>query len=310
MNILTNIVNVAQQVLILFLMMMVGLVFGKIKVFTDEGIKQMTKLLFNVVTVCIIINSFVSVEFSAQRLTEMGYCALTCVITTFTGFIIGLPLYKKTTSDRRAPLRYATVFSNCGFMAIPLAQGLFGEEGVFLVSIFMCTFQSLLWTLGIAIINEGKGGISVKRVFLNPGIIGVVIGCFLFFLKIKLPYVIATPVEAMANLNTPVAMVITGYYLKNLVLKFTKDDAYIFLCCFLKLIVIPLITFGIMYWIGLRGVFLCCAVLPAAAPSASNTTMFSVNFGRDGEYATRLVSISTLLSLITIPLIMALVQSV
>ncbi|MBR2151679.1 MAG: AEC family transporter [Clostridia bacterium] len=310
MNILSNIIDVSSQVLILFSLMMVGLVFGKLKIFTDDGIKQLTKLLFTVVTVCIIIHSFVSVEFSSKRLNEMLYMFLTCLIATTLGFVFTLPLYRKTTVARRSALKFASVFSNCGFMAIPLAQGLFGEEGVFLVSIFMCTFQILIWTLGIYIINQGKGGISVKKIFLNPGVIGIVIGIALFFLRIKLPYIIASPVGFMADLNTPLAMVITGYYLKNLKLKLDKEDIYVGICCLLRLAVIPLLTFGIMYLIGLRGTLLCCAVLPAAAPSASNTTLFSVMFGGDGDYASRVVSVTTLLSLFTIPLIMALVQSV
>ena len=310
MNILSNVVDVSSQVLILFSLMMVGLVFGKLKLFTDEGIKQMTKLLFNVVTVCIIINSFVTVEFSSQRVTEMLFMFLTCLIATTLGFLLTLPIYRKTTVKRRSVLKFASVFSNCGFMAIPLAQGLFGEEGVFLVSIFMCTFQILVWTLGIFIINEGKGGISLKKIVINPGVIGIIIGITLFFLKVKLPYIIASPVGFMSDLNTPLAMVITGYYLKNLKLKFTGDDIYVAMCCVIRLVIVPLITFGIMYLIGLRGTILCCAVLPAAAPSASNTTLFAVTFGGDGDYASRIVSISTLLSLFTIPLIMALVQSV
>ena len=140
--------------------------------------------------------------------------------------------------------------------------------------------------------------------------IGIVIGVTLFFLKVKLPYILASPVGFMADLNTPLAMVITGYYLKNLELKITKDDIYVAMCCVLRLAIVPLATFGIMYSLGLRGTLLCCAVLPAAAPSASNTTLFAVTFGGDGNYASRIVSITTLLSLITIPLIMALVQTV
>ena len=127
MDILSNVLNVSSQVLILFSLMMVGLVFGKLKIFTDEGIKQMTKLLFNVVTVCIIINSFVTVEFSSQRLTEMLFMFVTCLIATTLGFVLTLPIYRKTTRERRSALKFASVFSNCGFMAIPLAQGLFGE---------------------------------------------------------------------------------------------------------------------------------------------------------------------------------------
>lgn len=310
MTVFNNILDVSQQVLILFSLMMIGLVFGKLKLFTDEGIKQMTKLLFNVVTVCIILNSFSSVEFTKQRLSEMGYMVLTCVVATFLGFLITLPLYKKTSPQRRGALKFASVFSNCGFMAIPLAQGLFGEEGVFYVSIFMCTFQILIWTLGIVLINGGKGKISIKKIVINPGVIGIILGVTVFFLRIRLPYVVTTPVEFMANLNTPLAMVITGYYLKNLVLKITKEDIYVGICCLIRLVIVPLMTFGIMYLLGLRGTILCCAVLPAAAPSASNTTLFAVTFGGDGDYASRIVSISTLLSLITIPLIMALAQAI
>lgn len=308
--ILENILNVSEQVLILFALMLIGLVFGKMKIFTDVGIKQLTKLLFTVVTVCIIVESFTSMEFTVERLKIMGLMVVACLITTFFGFVITLPLFRNTTVKRKSVLRYATVFSNCGFMSIPLADGLFGKEGVFLVSIYMCTFQVLIWTLGIWIINGGGGKISVKKIIFNPGVFGIVVGCILFFLKIKLPTVMGSTVGYMADLNTPLAMVITGYYLKNLKLKINKQDINIFISCFLRLIFLPLITFGCMYSIGLRGIYLCCAVLPSAAPAASNTTLFAVTFDGDGDYAARTVSISTLLSLLTIPFIMALAQSV
>jgi predicted permease len=113
----------------------------------------------------------------------------------------------------------------------------------------------------------------------------------------------------LADLNTPVAMVVTGYYLSKMTLKIQKGDDCLLLAAFLRLVVIPLCTFGVLYLLGLRGFLLTTCMVPVCAPTASNTSLFAVMFGGDQVYASRLVSICTLLSIFTMPLIIALAQT-
>jgi predicted permease len=308
LQLLDNVLNVMQLVLQLFLLMGIGVVCGKCKWVDDVGAKQMTNLLLKVVTFCVIVESFLSVEYSIQKLKYLLVGAGACVVCTFVGLLVLMPFFKNKEATKQSVLRFGVIFSNCGFMSLPLVSALLGSQGVFVVSIYVAVFQCFCWTLGVKI--YGRFDVkNLKKIIFNPGVISVLVGLPLFLLKVKCPTVLLSPLGMLADLNTPVAMVVTGYYLSKMTLKIQKGDGAVFLAASLRLIVIPLLTFGVLYLLGLRGFLLVTCMVPICAPSASNTSLFAVMFGGDEVYASRLVSICTLLSILTMPLIIALAQT-
>ena len=193
-------------------------------------------------------------------------------------------------------------------MAIPLLQALLGDDGVFYGSGYIAAFQVVIWSYGIYLIG-GKESISVKKMFVNPGVIGFVLALAVFCIGIPLPKIIIEPVSYMASLNTPLPMLIIGYHLANSnVLKGLKDIKLLF-SCILRLFILPLFTVFIFYLLGLRGALPLALSICASAPTAALVTMFSAKFEGDTELSVTTVSLTTLLSIASMPVVITLAEA-
>lgn len=340
-------IDVFTQVAILFIMMLVGVVMSKLGKITSTGAKEMTDLLLTVVTVAVIVKAFATVEFSPDKIREMGLAALALVVVTAVGGALSAAAFCKSSDNARPVLRFGSIFSNCGFMGIPVTQAVFGDDGVFVVSIYMAVFQISAWTYGVYIYtrktrknksfksaelpldngsaepcaahpscekptvirkndyNEGSAKPPLKGIFLNAGVIGVAIGLIIFFLQIKLPDIIMTPISSIAAINTPLAMVVTGQLLCGISLKPCREDIGIIAACALRLLVIPLCSLGILWLLGIKGLPLAACSVPMCAPAATYTVMFAKRYNANGELASRLMSICTLLSIFTMPVVIS-----
>lgn len=153
-----------------------------------------------------------------------------------------------------------------------------------------------------------KKTLSPKHLLLNPGVIGVAAGMALFLFSVHLPEVLSMPVSYMAALNTPLPMIIIGFYLSRTNLREALRDKKAYAAIALRLVAIPLLALFFMYLFQIRGVVLVACVIAAAAPIAAATTMFAAKFDRDTSLSVNLVSLSTLFSLATMPLIVGLAQ--
>lgn len=302
---LTSLSKVSTQVAILFIMMLVGFIFGKSGKINKDGIKQMTTVLLWLVTPCVIINSFSTIPFDYQRLKSMLWVTLCAVLTHLIGYLFGLPLFKSTADNTRRVLRFGTVFSNCGFMSIPLVSAIFGENGVFYCSVFVVVFNILSWTLGVFIYGQK---LNLKKALLNPGVIGFAVALPLFLFSVKLPTLLSQPVYYFSQLNSPLAMLVTGAILSGVALKITKADLKILSVCLLRLFIVPAVTCAIMVLCQMPHEELILCMIPVSAPTASNTSLFAVMFDSDSKTAGKLVAISTLLSILTLPLVFATVS--
>lgn len=302
--------DVAQQVIILFLLMLVGAILAKLKWLTEIGSREITKLLLTFVAVCVIVNSFLTVENTPGKLGEMGIAALASVLSVAVGAVFAIPLFRRRPARERAVLQFGSSFSNCGFMGLPLVNALLGAEGVFLVSIFIAVFQVFVWTYGIILYRREGERLSIRKALLNPGVIGVIIGLPFFLFPISMPTVAVSTISSLGDLNTPLAMIVTGFYLANADLRPRKGDGPIWIVMVLRLLVVPSIAFGILYLFGVRDLTLVACMVPLCAPCASNTTLFAVMFEADEELSSRMVTQCTLVSIITMPVLISLARMV
>ena len=310
MSFWTSAADVAQQVVILFLLMLVGAVLAKLKWLTETGAKEITKLLLTVVSVCVIVRSFLVVENTPGKLGEMGIAALASILSVAVGAAFALPLFRRRPAAQRSVLQFGASFSNCGFMGLPLVDALLGAEGVFLVSIFIAVFQIFVWTYGVLLYRREGEKLSVVKALLNPGVIGVLIGLPFFLFRLPMPEMIFSAVEGLNSVNTPLAMIVTGFYLAHADLRPRKGDAPLWMVMALRLIVVPGISFGLLYLFGVRGLPLVACMVPLCAPCASDTTLFAVMFDADKELSSRMVTQCTLLSVVTMPVLISLARMV
>ena len=303
---LNSALKIGGQVVILFILMFVGFLSTKTKLITDKSISGFVNVLLYIVTPCLIINSFLSVKFTNDTLKYLLIAAGCAVVSHIIGIAISFIIRDKE-ETKKSVYRFGTIFSNAGYMGLPLAQAVFGNEGVFYGSVYVVVFNVIQWTYGITLYN--KSGNSKLKTLINPGTIGVIIGLPLFLLKVTLPEVIGTPLGYLSSLNTPIAMLVTGYYFALSDFRKGMGNAKMWLAIALRMIVIPMLALLLFkYGFGMSGVLLCCCVLPASAPTAVNTMVLASKYNADTDIALKLVTIATDLSIITMPLILAFAQ--
>ncbi len=304
MEILAYAGSVVNQVVIMLLLIITGYILCRTGLVKETGVDQIVNILFYAVTPVVIIDSFCQVTFTLDMAKSLGIMALCAFGAHAAGLLLGWIWFRKWGGNARSVLRTSTAFSNCGFMSLPLADGLLGAEGVFLVSVYVAVHNLLIWTVGLRLFTGGK--MSVKKAVLNPGVIGLLIGLFIFFLGIPLPGALTGALTHVSNLNTPLAMVVIGSYLAAASLRPEKGDGKMWTAIGLRLAAIPLICLGAFKLCGLTGDMLLCCMIPVSAPVAANVVMFAAKFGGDARLASRIVPLSTVVSILTIPLLLTL----
>ncbi len=298
--------SVGENVLVLFLLIGMGAVCKFARLLNDDGVQGLTNLELSLVAPCLLIMSFQR-EYSAEELRTVGVSAAIAASFHALSILLAHSLLHDRDASRQAVLRFATVFTNAGFMSLPLQYAILGEDGVFCGAVVVGFFQILVWTYGVWTMGGASSDFSVRHILLNPGVCGITAALLLFVFRVRLPSVLAKPLNFMAALNTPVAMVIIGFHLASSRFGAALRDPKAILAMALRLVVSPAITLVALWLIGLRDhtVFVSM-VIAASAPVAAITSIFAVRYGHRPQLSVELVSISTLLSVITMPLIVGL----
>lgn len=294
-------IQVLNQVFVIFILMITGAALYKMKIFTEAGVSETTNILVKLVMPCVIIDAY-QTEFDSEILRNLLIALGVALIIHIVAILLATLIFRK--KDARNDVNiFSTVYSNCGFMGIPLLTAVYGNEGVFYGSAYFVIFTILSWTHGIYIYAKGKNGFNIKKIVLNPGIIGTVIGISLFLLRITLPSVVARSVNYISLLNTPLAMLILGTYMAKIDYKNISGKMGIFIVTVLKLVIIPLAGVGIVYLMGIVNDVTGAVIISAACPVAATSALFASQYDSDAVYATSVVVVTTLLSVVTIPLI-------
>lgn len=298
--------TVGQQVLILFILILAGYALGKGKVIGDTAAKTMADVVLLLASPCVIALSFER-EFSWDVLRELGTALLLGVAIHVVGIAIAQAVYRGDTPRDRV-LRLATVLSNAGFMGLPLQQAVLGDQGVFYGAAYVTAFNLTLWSYGLITMDRTSKRISARKILLSPGIIGLVAGVVILLLPIQLPDLIRTPVDHLAALNTPVPMLFIGYSLSKVDLAAALRNKSYYAVCAVRLLIVPAVTVGLLYLIGIRGTLLLSMAIAASAPIAAAVSMFAGKYDQDTETSVNLVALSTVFSVITMPLFVTAVQ--
>lgn len=306
---LNNMATAAEQVLILYLMIAVGFIADKTGLYREKAARLTNDLLFYIVTPAIITQSFLSMELTRENVDALLVSAVCGFAMHGAAILLSLPFFRKGNREENAIYKYASVYGNVGYMALPMAQALLGAPGVFYCSACLIPFNVVCFTHGVAVMSGGKR-FNWKKLLFNPGTISVAIGLPLYLLEVRLPAVLAEPVAMIAGLNTPMAMIMFGTYLANTGLKTMFREKKIYLAAVLKLLVLPVLMLLLFRLFGVTGALLTACIISASAPTANNTVMFAAKYGRDTGLASKAVAVVTLLSILTMPVMIALSASV
>ena len=306
---LQSFTTVFQQIIILFIMIAVGYICSKRGFLSPQTIKELSKFIIYVVTPCIVVESFHR-PFDSAMLGMIGIASAAAVGAHVLNIILSRIFIRDEVQNRQVVYQFATIFSNCGFMGLPLQHAILGSDGVFYGAIFIAIFNVFTWTYGFFLMGGVGQRLKLRELVLNPGILGVTVGFIVFVTSFQIPKILLVPIKSFAALNTPLPMVVVGYYLAQITsLKVLKDKNLV-KTTIVKLLAAPLLALLLFYLAGIRGLLLTSLVISASAPSAANTVMFSVLFNRDTKLAVTLVSVSVLISLFTMPLVISLAMAV
>lgn len=299
--------NIVKEITSLFLIMLIG-VYGKRKNIINEEINiGLRKILLEITLPLLVINSF-SFDFQDEMkrniLIAFIYSIAFFIIATIISYIFLIPIK----GDKKRILHFANVFSNCGFIGFPVINNLYKAEGMVYGSIFNMVFTIFLWTYGIIIFSNKINKKNIKKVFSNPSIVAVYIGISMMLLNIKPPSFILESMKMVGNMTTPISMIIVGGILAKVKVRDLFKEVSIYYGAVIKLILIPLTLYIIKLFLKDNSTIINTIIILQAMPAAAMTSIFAANFNKEKEYSAVVVFLSTLLSIITIPLIVSFIS--
>lgn len=285
----------------LFLLVAAGIILRKKGILHEEAKAVLTDLVIYLILPCNIISSFL-IEFNLSVLKKFAVILLIATLIQVVSLILANVLYNKEEDGRKKVLQYGTVCSNAGFMGNPIAEGVFGAQGLMFASIFLIPQRIVMWSAGVSYFTESPDRKTiVKKVMTHPCIIAVYIGMFFMVTQIQMPQFLEHTIRGVGGCTTTVSMVLIGTILAEVKLKSILDWGIVKYTA-IRLFFIPLLVFLFCRLFSVDPMLLGVSVLLAGMPAGSTTAIFAAKYDGDYIFATKCVVVTTLLSLVTIPL--------
>ncbi len=319
-------ITVLIAVVALMVLAVPGFILTKLKMLPENtGSALSTIVLYGCQPVLV----FMSFQeyYKAEIALNMLYVAILSLVIHVVMFgIIALVIRNKSKSAKITTAKYACLFSNCGYMGLPFLDVVFNgsKEIIIYAAIVIAIFNILNWTLGIYMLTGDKKEISLKKTLLNPTILGIVLGA-LYFFAVGTPIVdliasntvadsfvekVMASVDVIGDLVTPLALTVIGIRLANVKLKALFVDKWAYIVAFMKLVVMSVLTILVVAFLPFNPIVKYVMFFLLSMPSATSTTMFAIKFKGDGDSASVFVLLTTILSILTIPLMYLLMNEI
>ena len=267
---------ILSSLIMIFILIIPGVFFKKKNILTEDQNGAINSIVVNLTWPCLVIDAM-QMKFSLEVLKDSAYILVVCLLILAIIFAIGIPVIK----------------------------ALYGTDAVFYAAIVELINDILIFTVGILLIQLSAGAnlkVGFKQ-FINPGLIGVIIGLILFLLNIQLPNLIGGSIEMIGNATTPLTMFCIGFQIGGLKLKEIAGDFQVYAICFVKLLIVPILTLlAVKLWAGDFSMLEKVLIIGFAMPVGAVASIFSQQYKGEAAFATKSVLLSTVLSLITIPI--------
>ena len=300
---------VLNQTIIMFMIVIIGALCYKFRIINDEGKKQLSNLVLYVVNPLLIFLSY-QTDMRAELIEGFLWTAVMGA-ATYTAFILlSMLIFRDKEKRETAIERFSVIYSNFGFMGTPLIFGVFGSDGVFIMNGFVTVSNLFIWTHGVSSMSGGSGKsdgkASVLKVLTTPAIIAVAAGIICLFTGIRLPEIINTALNNVAEMTTPLAMIVAGASIMSAGILKSIRNPRIYLVSLVRLVLLPVIGFAMIAFIPCSEMVKIITLIEISCPVATIGTMFAIKYDRSPEYASQIFAVSTLLSAVTLPLIVKL----
>ena len=295
-----------RQTIVMFLYMFAGYILFKTGIITVKGSRDIASLLIWLVIPAMIVSSF-CVPFSSAKLSELFSSALVGALCLAVAVVVSMAVFK---NDPIAD--FGCLFCNAGFIGIPLVQAALGEEAVFWLVGFIVMLNLLGWGYGVRVITGKKADPDIKSLLANPMLIAAAIGLIIFFtgLGAALPDVITTAIKGIASVNAPLAMIVLGSYLAQSDIKKMLTSLHIYWVSAVRLLVIPAVTLVLLKMLPFDRDIIMTVFVAASTPIGANVAIYAQLHDCDYPYACQIVTHSTLLTIVTLPLMIMLAEAI
>ncbi len=292
---------IITQIIKMLLLLLVGYACCRFRLIDQNGNKSMANLLLMVVNPILAITAL-QADYDPRLVKGLLTSFALALAAHLIGIALSTVLIRKTGNADYSIERFSAMYSNCGFMGIPLVQSILGSEGVLYLTAYITVFNLLSWTHGMILMTGNTSWKDLKKGLLSPMILASMIGLILFFTRIRFPALIGDTLDYIAGMNTPLAMIIAGVSVAQTNLPAIFRNKKLYLVSFLKLLLMPALVLAALLALRSDSVPACAILIAAACPAATTCTAFALRFQKNYRYASEIYAFTTLSSLATIPL--------
>ncbi len=285
----------------LFLFIAAGIYGNKKGIITNQNRKKFTDFIIEIILPCNIINSFL-IKWSYDVLKNCAVVLIIAVLTQIFYILFSKLLFKKAARERRAVLQYGIICSNAGFLGNPIAESVFGSQGLLFASVALIPLRFAMWSSGLKLFTDTDGKSTARKLLTHPCIIAVAAGFLLMLSQVELPSFFLKALSGIGGCNTAVSMIVIGSILAEIKIKEIMNKELFYFSA-VRLIAIPLVVLAVLKLLSVDNLVTGVIVLLSAMPAGSTTVMLAEKYNGDAGYASSCVFLSTVLSLLTIPLI-------
>ncbi|MEJ8735571.1 MULTISPECIES: AEC family transporter [Mediterraneibacter] len=291
-----------SQLLKMFFIMLLAFICYRIKLVGQEGNRTVSNLLLLVVNPCVMITAF-QTEYDPKLIHGLLLAFLAAAVSHILAVFAANLLVPAKNNPDYCIERYSVVYSNCGFIGIPLIQSVLGDKGVFFLAAYITVFNLFSWTHGLSLMKKEFSLKELREGMLSPVVLATGAALLLFFARIAIPEILLDPIEYIADMNTPLAMMVAGFSVAQADLKKLFSTFKIYRAAVLKLMAVPLLTLAALFLCKMPHDVAYTVLIAAACPTATTGTMMAIRYGQNYTYSSEIFAFSTLVSIFTIPVV-------
>lgn len=300
---------IAKQIGIMFLMILLGAFCYKKQIITKEGNRQLSAVVLHVVCPVLIFMAY-QTEFSAELLQGLLWAMLLAAVSFVISIGFAELAVRKKPQREVAIEKCSVIYSNCAFMGFPLIEALFGSIGIFYTTAYLTLFNLLVWSHGVMVMRSSVSWRGLLQALKAPTILAIFAGVFCYVTNIRVPEVAAAALNYIASMNTPLAMLVAGATIAQTDLLRAFRNPRVYLVSAYRLAAVPLLVLAATFWLPVGREVYQSILLATACPVATICTLFAISYDKNALYASELFAVTTILSAVSMPLFVLLMNLV
>lgn len=294
--------NMVNAQLILLIYLAVGTYCYKRHLIDPHTKQKLVDFILKITLPCMIFNSF-NKPLTPEILQKTALVFLVAFCIAILSYLSGKVLYNHYPSEKKSILQYCTLVNNSGFLGMPMVSSVYGADGLLYASIFIIPNRIMMWTAGLSLFTVSDFKTKCKNIFLNPCIIAVFLGLARRMFNLPFPQFLDKAISNIGAITSPLSMIIIGTMLAGISFKTLLEPSILYLA-FVRLMGLPLVALVLMKLLHFDSLLTGVSLILTGMPAGSTSALLAAKYGADEDYASRCIITTTIISLVTIPILM------